>query len=356
MKTLKGVLTIIILACVTACESPPPSDALPTLYQLPTAQIAALIATPTARPLRAVSERPTLPSPMPTIAPVTPTPITAANDLGIITATPAFIAAAPTQTSVSPAARPVLPAAFVFGKSAGGRDLNARRFGDGATLLMLVGAVHGGWETNTSELMQQLIAHFDTTPGDVLPGITLVIVPTLNPDGAALGRVLEGRFNGNGVDLNRNWDCGWKPTAYFQSREVNPGSAPMSEPETQALAALIHDLRPGAVLLYHSAADGIFAGGCEELTPLVETGEQLSDQMAVVLGRATGYSYGLDFTSYPVSGTAPAWIATLGIASADVELATWRESEFERNLRGAIAVQCWLLGADAGRIPACLTP
>jgi hypothetical protein len=66
--------------------------------------------------------------------------------------------------------------------------------------------------------------------------------------------------------------------------------------------------------------------------------------MSAVLGKATDYSYGSEFTSYPVTGTAPAWVAAQGIASADVELATWRTSEFERNLRGVMALQCWLLG------------
>jgi predicted deacylase len=226
---------------------------------------------------------------------------------------------------------------FVFGQSVFGRNLTAQRLGSGEKIMMLIGGIHGGWESNTVELMQELIAHFQTTPSDLLPGMSLLIIPMLNPDGVSRGRTLEGRFNDHGVDLNRNWDCGWKPVAYFQNREVDPGDRAFSEPETQALSGLISQVRPAVVLFYHSAADGVFAGNCNG----TDAG---SEAMAAVLGEATGYSYGAAFSSYPVTGTAPSWVAGQGIPSADVELATWRTSEFERNLRGVMALQCWIAG------------
>jgi hypothetical protein len=167
--------------------------------------------------------------------------------------------------------------------------------------------------------------------------VALWIVPALNPDGVARGRVLEGRFNDHGVDLNRNWGCDWEAVAYFQNREVSPGAAAFSEPETQTLAALILEVRPAVVLFYHSAADGIFTGTCN--------GDDAgAGGMAAELGEAAGYSYGETFSAYRVTGTAPSWVAAQGIASADVELATWRTTEFERNLRGMMALQCWVLG------------
>lgn len=339
----KTLLLVIILVCAAACQSPDAPISTPT----PTVAAAIVDVPPQAtRPLRSVADRPTL-----TASPTAP-PLPAQPTISPPPAPTAIVAPTLSLPTLTPFARPPLPEAFIFGRSAGGRDLTARRLGDGPALLMLVGAVHGGWESNTAALMRALIAHFEATPADVLPGVTLVIVPELNPDGVALGRTLAGRFNAHGVDLNRNWGCGWQPTAYFQSREVNPGSAPLSEPETQALAALIHDLRPGVVLLYHSAADGVFAGDCQSAQG--EIGGQRSRQVAAVLGAAAGYGYGQPFTSYPVTGSAPAWIASLGIAAADVELATWREPEFERNLRGVLAVQCWLLEGAAAALPACL--
>lgn len=347
---LKLLLASIILFCASACESraasAPEEQALPTVFSLSEAQTSTDVpATPTERVLRPIgNDRPTLAA---TLTPLQISAIASPTPASEIIITPTLAASVATSTPT----RQPLPDAFVFGQSAGGLDLWARRLGDGERLLMLVGGIHGGWETNTSELMHMLVTHFEGSPAGILPGMMLVVVPVLNPDGATLGRTVEGRFNGNGVDLNRNWGCGWQSQAYFQSRVVSAGSEPMSEPETQALAALINDQRPDVVLMYHSAASGVYAGGCEGETGSV--GEELSEAMSAVLGQATGYSYGSDFSAYPVTGTAPAWIASLGIASADVELATWRQPEFERNLRGVMAVQCWILGGAAVGIPAC---
>lgn len=226
-----------------------------------------------------------------------------------------------------------------------GQSLSARVFGQGQHIIMLVGGIHGGYEANTIRLVDELIAYFETTPGAVLPGITLVLIPALNPDGAALGSALSARFNANGVDLNRNWDCGWQPEAFFRTLPVNPGPQPFSEPETVALAALIHDLRPAAVLFYHSAADAIYAGDCP--------GGGVSAAMSAVYGAAAGYSFGESFGSYSVTGTASTWVDGLGIPSADVELATHENTDFDRNLRGVMALQCWLLGEAVAAIPVC---
>jgi hypothetical protein len=217
----------------------------------------------------------------------------------------------------------LLPAQFSFGKSAGGRDLLAYRIGTGARVFMLVGGVHMGYEANTARLLQEVIAHYEAV--GVPEGTTLLIVPMLNVDGSGRDGQLAGRFNGNGVDLNRNWGCGWSEEAYFRDGRVNAGSAPFSELETQALGALIQQVRPQAVLFYHAAARGVFAGDCG--------GGGISQALAQAYSDASGYPYGETFTAYPISGTAPSWVDSLGIASADVELASTDSTEFTRNLR-----------------------
>jgi hypothetical protein len=208
-----------------------------------------------------------------------------------------------------------------------------------------VGGIHGGAEGNTVRLIDEMIAYFETTPGAVLPGITILLIPNANPDGYQLGQTAVGRFNANGVDLNRNWACDWTQAAYFRDQPVNPGVAPFSEPETLALGALINEVRPSAVLFYHSAANGAFAGDCD--------GDGSSAAMVAAFGAVTGYPYGQPFTDYVVTGTASNWVDSLGIPSADVELASDTLTEFERNLRGVITLQCWLIGANATGISAC---
>ncbi|MBZ0286347.1 MAG: hypothetical protein K8I30_01935, partial [Anaerolineae bacterium] len=93
------------------------------------------------------------------------------------------------------------------------------------------------------------------------------------------------------------------------------------------------------VLFYHSAAGGVYAGSCN--------GDHGSAFMSQILGQATGYSYGQVFSAYRVTGTAASWVDGEGIPSADVELLSWDESEFERNLAGVMALQEWLVGRRA---------
>lgn len=239
-------------------------------------------------------------------------------------------------TLTAPAALP--PGWFEVGRSAEGRAITARRFGDGPRALLLVGGLHGGWEANTVALVEELIAHFEANPADVLPGLALVLVPAANPDGLARGRGADSRFNARGVDLNRNWGCEWSAEAVWRDQPVDPGPRPFSEPETQALAALVRALQPGAALFYHSAAGGVFAGSCQE--------DHGSARLAQLVGEAAGYSYGQPFSAYPVTGTAASWVDGQGIPAADVELQSSRDSEFARNLAGVLALQRWL--ADGG--------
>jgi g-D-glutamyl-meso-diaminopimelate peptidase len=220
------------------------------------------------------------------------------------------------------------------GRSVEGRPLVARSFGTGERLLMLVGGLHGGWEANTVSLVDALVAYFEAHPEDVLPGVRLVLIPAANPDGLLRGRTPEGRFNTNGVDLNRNWGCDWSAQAVWRDQPVDPGPYPLSEPETMALAETIRLLRPAAVVFYHSAAAGIYAGDCAS--------GRVSETMASVLGEATGYSHGAAFSAYAVSGTAANWVDGLGIPAVDLELETWTDSELERNLRGVMALQAWV--------------
>jgi hypothetical protein len=358
MKVL--ILTLIILLLLVGCQ-----PATSTIVLLPTLNPAAVVlasattqaelptitlgapANPTT-PTRAQSPTPlfgptrqtvlTFTTPERFAIVVTPTPIVPTlTPIPTETPSPTIIVdAAGTPVSTSPPTLAPVGDTFVIGRSVEGRDIIGWRFGTGEQVLMLVAGIHAGFEGNTVRLLNEIILYLQATPAAVLPGISLLIVPVANPDGLVQGRRIEGRFNANGVDLNRNWGCEWSSEAYFQNQLVNAGSAPFSEPESASLAALIQQMRPRAVIFYHSAADGIFAGNCE-----VDHG---SLALAAVIGQASGYSYGEPFTAYRVTGTAASWVDGLGIPAVDLELRTTRETEFDRNLRGLQAVQCWIMG------------
>lgn len=284
-----------------------------------------------------------LPLPSPSPHPAVLRPTRAARDIAppvLPTPTPTLPEASPLPTRLMIPTVTLMPDTILVGYSVEGRAIIARQLGFGERVLLLVGGIHGGWEGNTVTLINELISHFEANPADILPGLSLVLIPAANPDGLIRGREEDGRFNANGVDLNRNWGCKWSENARWRDQAVDPGEYPFSEPETQALAALVRRLRPATALFYHSAAGGVFAGSCD--------GDHGSMLMSQILGQAAGYTYGQAFTAYPVTGTAASWVDGQGIPSADVELQSWTESEFERNLRGIMAVQCWLT-TDTGR-------
>jgi hypothetical protein len=308
------------------------------------------------------------PSPVPPVAlNLRPTPTPQALDLPTLTAAPppttipaAVLTIQPPSLVGNPSAPPptvnltplsvlstLAPAGntFVVGQSVQGRDILAWRFGSGERILLLVGGIHAGFEANTVMLINELVAHFGGTPADVLAGMSIVLIPVANPDGLVLGRQTGGRFNANGVDLNRNWGCEWEAEAYWRNQSVNPGATAFSEPETRAIAEWIRTLRPAGAVFYHAAARGVFAGNCR--------GDHGSAAFAAVLGEASGYPYGEAWSAYPVSGTASTWVDGLGIPAVDLELSGTRETEFLPNLRGIIAVQCWLIGELSAAYPVC---
>jgi protein MpaA len=121
-----------------------------------------------------------------------------------------------------------------IGTSAQGRPITAVRYGDGARTVLVVGVTHGDEEGGLRVLLRAR-----TLP---LPeGITLWVVPTMNPDGLAL----DTRFLANGVDPNRQ--------------------AP-SQPEQQAVYDFALATRPSLTIWYHQNY-GWVGGSGASMTP-----------------------------------------------------------------------------------------
>jgi hypothetical protein len=236
---------------------------------------------------------------------------------------------------------------YVIGQSSRGFPLSAHKFNDGANEILLVGGIHGGYEWNTILLAYDLIDYFKYNPAAVPDSVTLNIIPVANPDGLeeVTGKTdrfdvedlaadtLPGRWNGNEVDLNRNWDCNWQEMGTWRDRPVSGGSEVFSEPETKILKELFLQTQPVAVIFLHSAADGVFASGCPDT-------HQPSMALASVYGVAAGYPIYERFSAYEVTGDAGDWLSQQEIASISVELIdhNYQERDFRQNLAGMLAV------------------
>ena len=306
----------------------------------------ALVTTQTP-PLLPTLQATAVPPPTSTIAPAPATatpPPTAVSP----TAIPPTNTPPPTETAVPTSASPPPTASFttqIIGYSVQARPLTDYQFGRGPDQIVLVGGIHGGYEWNTILLAYQAIDYFNTHSEAVPRSVTLHIIPAANPDGQFLvtgrdGRFswldvaansFPGRFNGNNVDLNRNWDCNWVETAVWRDQPIYGGPAPFSEPESQALRDFLVGLNPAAVIFWHSAANGVYAASCPDLY-------WPSYTLATLYGQAAGYPVYESFTSYEVTGDAGDWLALQGIPSISVELINHESMDWPQNLGGITAV------------------
>jgi len=222
----------------------------------------------------------------------------------------------------------------VIGTSVQARPISVHTFGTGATDLLFVGGVHGGYEANTVRLAETMITHLHETTDLIPADITIHIIPNLNPDGYALptnASDQDRRFNANSVDLNRNFDCKWAPTSSWRGQTVSAGSAAFSEPEAAALRDYVNQINPAAAVFWHSVANNVYASECEAGI--------LPGTLALMQAYAEAGNYGKVevFDAYPITGDVEGWLASIGVPAVTVELETRNSIEWERNLAGTIA-------------------
>lgn len=254
--------------------------------------------------------------------------------------------------SIATSSVPVLPnkAETIIGKSAGGYDIKAFHFGTGAEEVMFVGGLHGGYEWNTILLAEGLYDYLKANPSSIPPNLKVTVVFNLNPDGLKktmgdartdFGAVdvptdktlLEaGRFNSNNVDLNRNFDCKWQASGKWQSKTVSGGSAPFSEPESQAIKNYVETNKPKVVVVYYSAAGGVYSSACGAGI-LPET-----SALTKLYAKASGYPAYDKFDAYPTSGDMVNWLAKINVPAISVLLTNHTDLELDKNLAGVKAI------------------
>ncbi|MEM9041967.1 MAG: M14 family zinc carboxypeptidase [Actinomycetota bacterium] len=131
-----------------------------------------------------------------------------------------------------------------IGISGAGRQIIGlvRRVPDATRQVMVIGGIHGNEPAGPPSARAMVDA-------DIPDDTELWLIPDLNPDGTLAGP----RCNGSGVDLNRNFSWDWRPST--------GGPGPLSEPEPQAITALIERERPDLVVWIHQPLDYVSAVG-----------------------------------------------------------------------------------------------
>jgi murein peptide amidase A len=202
---------------------------------------------------------------------------------------------------VTPSLRPraqwgTIPwAPTTYGRSVLGIPLEVWRPTARCELLIFAG-IHGE-EPETTYALSRALRQLVDRPAHA------AVVLGANPDGLIRGT----RANANGVDLNRNFpSSNWRADIVTSRStlpdpsdvQLSPGRQAGSEPETQALIALIDELRPDAVIALHAPLDCIDDANNSAL------GQRLA--------RRTGMPLVAD-VGYPTPGSFGSWGAEHGV-------------------------------------------
>lgn len=143
---------------------------------------------------------------------------------------------------------------FIVGRSVEGRPIECIVVGEQGDVLLIVASIHGN-ETGGTPLVRRMIKVLETR-GDLLSSRRIVIIPEANPD----GMVRRSRYNARGIDLNRNFDASNWLAGY------RTGEVPFSEPETRAIARVIHTFEPCQIVTIHEPLECIdYDGPGEEM-------------------------------------------------------------------------------------------
>ena len=237
----------------------------------------------------------------------------------------------------------------VIGTSVEGRAITAYHYGSGAKEIIFVGGIHGGYEWNTVILANELTDYLKTNPEIIPKNLKVTVIPVLNPDGlskvagnkirfaasdvsASQAVQISGRFNANKVDLNRNFDCKWQTSGMWQNTAVSGGSAVFSEPESQAMKKYIESRDPAAVVVWNSAAGGVYSSSC--LSGVSSETSALTKAYA----DASGYPAYKSFDFYETTGDMTNWLAKNNIPAISVLLTNHKDTEWNKNLEGVKAV------------------
>jgi carboxypeptidase T len=234
-----------------------------------------------------------------------------------------------------------------IGTSIEGRDILAVKISDnpeleepGEAQVLFVGCHHAR-EWISVEVAYYIALHLVDNYG-VDPEVTSLVdngeiwvVPMVNPDGHQytvdtyrLWRKNRRNNGGSyGVDLNRNYAEGWggPGSSSVPSSDTYRGTAPFSEPETQALRDffLAHDFK--AMITYHSYAQLILYpwGNTNVRAPDHYKLDIIAGEMESLVNAVHGMTYTAEKSSalYLASGTTDDWTyAETGIPSFTIEL------------------------------------
>jgi hypothetical protein len=214
-----------------------------------------------------------------------------------------------------------------FGTSAGGRPLCALKISDNVNSdenepeILFDAGVHGdevGGPQNIMLFAREFCKGYGTNPTftNLINTREIWLFYMVNPD----GRFSMSRYNGNGIDCNRNY-------YYMWDNECVSGS-PNSQPETKAVFSCIYDNQFVVYTSYHSGT--IFISFPWSYRASLSADHTHVNQLASVYATNSGYSsipYAPGYTGmYPINGSSKdCAYGSLGAVSWSIEISTSKQ-------------------------------
>ena len=202
----------------------------------------------------------------------------------------------------------------VIGKTLEGREILALKISDNPTVeesepAILVNAMHHAREIMTPEITTDMVEYLTSNYGQKVEVTKWVnetaiwVIPMFNLDGNnkmwnedSMWR--KNTRNDYGVDINRNYPTGWNScngSSASTSAQDYRGTAPASEPETQAMMNFVGSIKPVFNISYHSYSElVIYPFGCRpRKTPTTEAVETIGSEIAKKLDYKPGTAWEL---------------------------------------------------------------
>lgn len=250
-----------------------------------------------------------------------------------------------------------------LGTTADGRDITEVILGDvnAEHHILVQAAMHAREYMNTVLAMNQIEdylsglenrSYADQTWKEIFENVCLHIIPMVNPDGVAISQdgvdgILDDNLksrleecyqtdlangkgssditqyfrtwkaNAEGVDLNRNFDAGWDTYigASGPSTECYKGTAPASEPESQAVLSVAQNYDLDCCIAYHSYGNLIYWNYGSQGTVL-----DADQELAQCVSGVTGYEmHSTVQDSTDAAGCSDYFVLNLGIPAVTIE-------------------------------------
>ena len=250
-----------------------------------------------------------------------------------------------------------------LGTTADGRDITEVILGDvdAEHHILIQATMHAREYMNTVLAMNQIEdylsglenrSYADQTWKEIFENVCLHVIPMVNPDGVTISQDgvdgisddnLKSRLeecyqtdlangkgssditqyfrtwkaNAEGVDLNRNFDAGWDTYigASGPSTECYKGTAPASEPESQAVLSVAQNYDLDCCIAYHSYGNLIYWNYGSQGTVL-----DADQELAQCVSGVTGYEmHSTVQDSTDAAGCSDYFVLNLGIPAVTIE-------------------------------------